>query len=249
MSFAFMPFYTGDYQRDTRHLSMMEHGAYRQMLDFCWDSRGPLPLDERRIFGICNARSNEEMGAVRHVLAEFFTESYDGHYNTRMQREVARAIALSERLSTAGKNGARKRKSLKRQGISTEAQPGLSLGSANPKPLLHTITTTITPTTTTRKTPGSPAFEAFWRDYPHCPQRSSRAQSIKRWQSLKLEPIAGQVMVALRACLDVPEWTKDGRKFVSAAEVWLNKRMWEQEEIAGIHDSLIASIATDERCR
>jgi uncharacterized protein YdaU (DUF1376 family) len=148
VSFAFLPFYTGDYRRDTQHLSMMEHGAYCLLLMHCWDQRGPLPLDERRIFGICNARSNEEMGAVRHVLAEFFTRMHDGWYNHRMDREINRAAALSERLSTAGKAGARKRKSLMRQGISTDAKPKLSQGSAKAKPLLHTPTTTTTLTTT-----------------------------------------------------------------------------------------------------
>ena len=73
----------------------MEHGAYRQMLDFCWDQRGPLPLDERRIFAICNARSAEEMGAVRNVLAEFFVKMDDGHYNKRIQQEIERCSVIS----------------------------------------------------------------------------------------------------------------------------------------------------------
>ncbi len=100
-----MPFYTGDYRRDTQHLSMMEHGAYMLMLAHCWDLRGPLPLDERRVFGICNARSNEEMGAVRHILAEFFTRMDDGHYNRRIQLEIERADALSSKRSSAGRKG------------------------------------------------------------------------------------------------------------------------------------------------
>jgi uncharacterized protein YdaU (DUF1376 family) len=95
MSFAYLPWYTGDYRRDTPHLSMMEHGAYRQMLDFCWDQRGPLPLDERRIFAICNARSAEEMGAVRNVLSEFFVSMDDGHYNKRIQEEIERCSVIS----------------------------------------------------------------------------------------------------------------------------------------------------------
>jgi uncharacterized protein YdaU (DUF1376 family) len=251
MSFAFLPLYTGDYRRDTQHLSMMEHGAYCLLLMHCWDQRGPLPLDERRIFGICNARSNEEMGAVRHVLAEFFTRMDDGWYNRRMDREINRAAALSERLSTAGKAGARKRKSMMRQGLSTDAKPGLSQGSANAKPLLHTPTTTLT-TTTRKNTPKAPVlpdgFGVFWSAYPHFPQRSSRAEALRRWNAMKLEPITDDVMRALKACLEIPQWTRDGRSFVSAAEVWLRKRLWEQE-LATMSDSLIESIANDPRCK
>lgn len=113
MSFAYLPWYTGDYRRDTPHLSMMEHGAYRQMLDFCWDQRGPLPLDERRIFAICNARSAEEMGAVRNVLAEFFVKMDDGHYNKRIQQEIERCSAISGKRAGAARERWKARDSLK----------------------------------------------------------------------------------------------------------------------------------------
>lgn len=65
---------------------------------------------------------------------------------------------------------------------------------------------------------------------------------------MKLESVAPDVMGALAACLAIPAWTKDGRTFVGAAEVWLNKRLWEQEAMA-LTDSLIESIASDPRCQ
>jgi uncharacterized protein YdaU (DUF1376 family) len=95
MSFAYMPFYTGDYYRDTRHLSMLQHGAYRQLLDHCWDQKGPLPLDETRCYRICGAVSKEEQDAVRSVIDEFFTRMEDGHYNRRMQLEIEKCNAIS----------------------------------------------------------------------------------------------------------------------------------------------------------
>jgi len=151
MSFAFMPLYTGDYLRDTQHLSCSEHGIYFKLLMYCWDQRGPAPVDERKLCGIVNARSSDEIEALRRVLTDFFTRMEDGWYNHRMDREVQRAAALSERLSTAGAKGGRKRKSLDRQGIEAKAKPELSNGQAKAKPLPHTITTT-TITTTTPKT-------------------------------------------------------------------------------------------------
>ena len=72
MSFAFQPFFTGDYYRDTRHLSMLQHGAYRQLLDHCWDQKGPLPLDVDKCYRICGAVSKEEQDCVRGIVAEFF---------------------------------------------------------------------------------------------------------------------------------------------------------------------------------
>ena len=101
MSFAFLPLYTGYYLRDTQHLSCSEHGIFLKFLMHCWDQKGPLPKDERKLMGICNARSGDEVEAMRRVLNEFFTAMDDGHYNGRMQREIDRAEAISGQRSKA----------------------------------------------------------------------------------------------------------------------------------------------------
>lgn len=113
MSFAYMPFYTGDYYRDTRHLSMLQHGAYRQLLDHCWDQKGPLPLDMPRCFRICGAVSKEEQEAVLGIIGEFFVRMDDGHYNRRMQQEIERAAMVSGARSDAAHTRWKARESLK----------------------------------------------------------------------------------------------------------------------------------------
>ena len=105
MSFAYLPLYTGDYIRDTQHLSCSEHGIYLKMLIHCWDQKGPCPIDERRLMGIVNARSTDEIEAMRRVLLEFFVRMDDGWYNHRMQREIERCENISSSRSDAGKKG------------------------------------------------------------------------------------------------------------------------------------------------
>ena len=90
MSFAFMPLYTGDYLRDTRHLTPMRHGIFMLALMYCWDSKGPMPVDEQECAGICNCRSADEIDALRYVLDRYFVRMPDGHYNKRMADEVVR---------------------------------------------------------------------------------------------------------------------------------------------------------------
>ncbi|HSV73524.1 MAG TPA: YdaU family protein [Chthonomonadales bacterium] len=102
MSFAFMPLYTGDYLRDTRHLTPLRHGVYLLLLMHCWDQRGPAPLDEQECAGVANCRSADEIEALRYVLARYFVRGDDGYYNVRMQREVTRAEVISEKRSVAG---------------------------------------------------------------------------------------------------------------------------------------------------
>lgn len=98
-----MPLYTGDYLRDTLHLSCSEHGIYLKLLMHCWDQKGPAPLDEHKLMGIVNARSGDEIEAMRRVLGEFFVCMDDGYYNQRMQREIERRGNISGNPSAAGK--------------------------------------------------------------------------------------------------------------------------------------------------
>ena len=101
MSFQYMPLFVGDYLRSTRHLTPEEHGAYFLMLMHCWDVAGPLPLEERRLISIVNARTESEIGSMRSVLAEFFVRMNDGYYNARMMREIERSNMLSSKRAGA----------------------------------------------------------------------------------------------------------------------------------------------------
>lgn len=100
-----MPFYTGDYLRDTRHLGPLRHGVYMLLLIHCWDCKGPLPLDRDELAAIANCRSSEEMQALDYVLKRYFVSMDDGYYNERMQREVERSEAIAKRRSLAGRKG------------------------------------------------------------------------------------------------------------------------------------------------
>lgn len=139
VSWAFLPFYTGDYLRDTRHLTPLKHGVYVLLLFHCWDQRGPLPLDEQECSGIANCRSADEVEALRYILERFFTRMEDGWYNRRIQHEIERASAISIKRKYAGAKGYQAR---------AKQLPSKRYASAS----TLTTTTTTTPTTTTSKT-------------------------------------------------------------------------------------------------
>ncbi|MCS6828337.1 MAG: YdaU family protein [Caldilinea sp.] len=108
MSFAFMPLYTGDYLRDTRHLTPQKHGIYLLFLMHCWDQKGPLPTDENELAGIANCRSADEIESMRYVLGRYFIRMEDGWYNKRMTELIARYQTVRESRSKGGKNRAAK---------------------------------------------------------------------------------------------------------------------------------------------
>lgn len=80
----------GDYLRDTAHLSMLEDGAYRRLLDAYYIREAPLPLAPREVFRLVRAQSKQDREAVDTVLREFFTETPEGWTHGRCDREVAR---------------------------------------------------------------------------------------------------------------------------------------------------------------
>lgn len=136
MTFAYMPLYTGDYLASTRHLSPTEHGAYLLLLMHCWQTQGPLPLDEHRVAAICNAHSSEDINAMRLVLREFFLVMDDGYYNKRMTEEIAKVNLLSSKRRGAALQSAlvRRRKVTKTARASAEQMH--SMCSANAQQLL-----------------------------------------------------------------------------------------------------------------
>jgi uncharacterized protein YdaU (DUF1376 family) len=142
MSFAFMPFFTGDYLRDTRHLTPAKHGIFLLLLMHCWDQKGPVPIDEQEAAGIANCRSADEIESLRYILLKYFVRMDDGWYNRRMQAEVERSDALSGKRREAGKIGAAARvKQLPQKG--NLAIAGKSQAIAKQVP--HTPTPTLTP--------------------------------------------------------------------------------------------------------
>jgi uncharacterized protein YdaU (DUF1376 family) len=170
VSFQFMPLYVGDYLKDTRHLSCSEHGIYLNFIMHCWSQRAPLPKDERKLVGICNARSGDEIEAMRRVLNEFFIEMSDGLYNKRISEEIARAEVLSKANSEAGKKSAAIRaRSQVRRNSSTSVERALNERLTS----VGTPTSTSTTTTTTTKDQKSLATSS--------PKQTSNSNSKKRF--------------------------------------------------------------------
>ncbi len=80
----------GDYLRDTAHLSMVEDGAYRRLLDAYYIKELPLPKAVRDVYRLVRAGTKVEKDAVSIVLSEFFSEGTDGWRHKRCDTEIAR---------------------------------------------------------------------------------------------------------------------------------------------------------------
>jgi uncharacterized protein YdaU (DUF1376 family) len=98
----------GDYLRDTAHLTMIEDGAYRRMLDAYYTRERPLPADVKDICRLVRATSKTERIAVETVLGEFFFASESGWRHKRCDEEIDRYLE-KQPAAAAKKEGDRER--------------------------------------------------------------------------------------------------------------------------------------------
>lgn len=80
----------GDWAKDTVHLTMLEEGAYRRLVDVYYVKEKPLPKAIREIYKLARAGSRAERQAVDAVLREFFQEREDGWHHKRCDEELTR---------------------------------------------------------------------------------------------------------------------------------------------------------------
>lgn len=81
----------GDYLKDTRHLTLLEHGAYNVLMDWCYGSERALPADEAMLYRICAAFTKPEQVAVMTVIEQFFQATPHGWIQKRIEAELMKA--------------------------------------------------------------------------------------------------------------------------------------------------------------
>ena len=92
----FYKHYIGDYQRDTGHLTLTEHGAYRLMLDAYYATGKPLPSDRKALYRLLRAAGATEKKAIDSVASQFWETAGNGLVNRRAALEIEKAEKQAE---------------------------------------------------------------------------------------------------------------------------------------------------------
>jgi len=100
MSRAWMPLYVGDYLRDTRDLSTVQHGAYLLLIMHYWQHDG-LPADERQLAAIAGL----PLPAWRRIGEPIKAKFRDGWKHKRIEAEIGKADRVALVRRRAGTNG------------------------------------------------------------------------------------------------------------------------------------------------
>lgn len=120
----------GDYRRDTAHLSLLEHGVYRQLLDLYYLEESPIPKDNRWVMRRLSAKTEDEQNAVVSVLNDFFLDCDDGWRHHRCDSVIADYVAKCDKNKVNGKKGGRP-KSIPEREKTQSVISGLANGKPN----------------------------------------------------------------------------------------------------------------------
>jgi uncharacterized protein YdaU (DUF1376 family) len=122
------PHHIDAYRRKTRHLSTLEHGAYRLLMDEYMADRRPLPNDDRALAGIVKLPLLEWL-IIAPTIRAFFRKRGDFLHHDRCDQELDAQDAKSKRAT----DKARKAATIRHSKINTLAATSM-LGAGNEKP-------------------------------------------------------------------------------------------------------------------
>jgi uncharacterized protein YdaU (DUF1376 family) len=201
----------GDYRKDTGHLTLLEHGIYRQLLDSYYLDEIPLSNDLAKLMRSHSVRSADEQQSLQNVLTDFFELTENGYIHKRCDETIAQyhGKSASARASAMVRWGSKHKES------NANAMPTQSEGNANQKP--------ETKNQKPRKDISPIGFDLFWNAYN---KKVGKPNSIKAWAKINFEKYPVQEIVD---CAKKDRLAKPDSKFRKDPERWLKGQHWLDE--------------------
>lgn len=138
---VWMPFYWGDYLRDTAHLDTLEHGAYMLLIGHYWINGKGIASADKRLAAV-TGMTIDAWKEIKPTIKEFFTVE-DGFWrHSRIDEEIKTAGNKAEARSDAGKRGAEVRwqTDSKRNAIENNKGNAPAIGNGNVTTMLSRAT-------------------------------------------------------------------------------------------------------------
>ena len=205
----------GDYRKDTGHLTLLEHGIYRQLLDTYYTEELPLTTDLNKLMRSHSVRNADEMQAFQNVLNDFFELTEKGYVHDRCNKELEKIYGKSEKArASANARWANRNKDIDANAMQTQSE-GNAIGMLPNNPIPNNPITHIQEYTHD--------FELFWKSYPRHEAKSSAMKAFKKVKvdiNILLQAIAQQK--------NSKQW-KDN--IIPHASTWLNQSRWEDEVV------------------
>ena len=160
-------FNIADYRKDTGHLSTLEHGIYRQLIDWQYLDEKPIPLETQVVSRRLRLGSEDEQKSLENVLSEFFEKSDKGYFQKRIRMEIKDYQENADKNRRNGKLGGRPSKT---QSVSS-GLPKETQAKGNHKPL----TINHKPETTNQVNTPEGVSQSVWQEFVNH-RKSKKAQ-------------------------------------------------------------------------
>ena len=96
-------FNIADYRKDTGHLTLLEHGIYRNLLDSYYLNEKPLCVNDADLMRTHCVRTEEEKNAFKNVLADFFKKTKKGYTHKNCDSQISKYNEKSEKARLSAK--------------------------------------------------------------------------------------------------------------------------------------------------
>jgi uncharacterized protein YdaU (DUF1376 family) len=123
-------FNIADYRKDTGHLSTIEHGIYRQLIDWYYLDEQPIPEENQVVIRRLRLGS-EEVTFLQNILSDFFVLGKTGYKHKRIEVEIKDYQEQVEKNKNNGKLGGRPKKTQ----VVIDGLPDESQNNPNQEPL------------------------------------------------------------------------------------------------------------------
>ena len=74
-------------------------------------------------------------------------------------------------------------------------------------------------------------FDTFWSAWPRSPRKSGKAMCLAKWNKLKLDMQAEQIVAHVNWMATTNDWKKDNGAFIPMPITYLNQMRWDGAEI------------------
>jgi uncharacterized protein YdaU (DUF1376 family) len=151
-------FNIADYRKDTGHLSTIEHGIFRQLIDWYYLDEQPIPL-ETQVVSRRLRLGSDDLIFLENVLSDFFQKTTKGFVHKRIEFEIREYHEQAEKNKANGKRGGRPKKTQSViSGLPDESQnnPNQEPLTINHKPKKEKATVVACP---------SDVGEQVWQDW------------------------------------------------------------------------------------
>jgi uncharacterized protein YdaU (DUF1376 family) len=212
-------FNIADYRKDTGHLTTIEHGIYRQLIDWQYLDEQPIPLETQVVMRRLRLGSEHETSLLN-VLSDFFAKGNEGYSQTRIRLEINEYHGQADKNRTNGKLGGRPKKT---QSV-IDGNPDESQNNPNHKPLTTNHKPLTKDKTATSVAPPDGVSQSVWDEFVAHRKR-------------KKETVSKLVVAGIQKEADKAGWTLEDalsetviRGWKSFKAIWVAKKSSSQAQ-------------------